>query len=176
MKKCVYCTFIYLSLSLFFFFWGGGGEGEFRGTPMYAFLQVAVIMHQSCSSLGLFFSGEMAFAGEIIHLNNSNCYFLWEFGLLYQPQGEVYCCTIAGSIVVVTSSVGPLEGPVPSQGRVDVVGWDLGGILQSSSVANSCNLEEKVGTTLVWVPLIIEHLNAITDCKFGRHDTEHYNK
>ena len=34
----------------------------------------------------------------------------------------------------------------------------------------------KLGTTLVWVPLIIEHLNAITDCKFGRHDTEHYNK
>ena len=32
------------------------------------------------------------------------------------------------------------------------------------------------GTTLVWVPLIIEHLNVITDCKFGRHDTEHYNK
>ena len=32
------------------------------------------------------------------------------------------------------------------------------------------------GTTLIWVPLIIEHLNAITDCKFGRHDTEHYNK
>ena len=32
------------------------------------------------------------------------------------------------------------------------------------------------GITLVWVPLIIEHLNAITDCKFGRHDTEHYNK
>ena len=33
-----------------------------------------------------------------------------------------------------------------------------------------------MGTTLVWVPLIIEHLNAIIDCKFGRHDTEHYNK
>ena len=35
----------------------------------------------------------------------------------------------------------------------------------------------KSGTSLVWVPLIkIEHLNGITDCKFGRHDTEYYNK
>ena len=38
------------------------------------------------------------------------------------------------------------------------------------------NIYKKYGTTLVWVPLTIEHLNAITDCKFGRHDTEHYNK
>ena len=36
-------------------------------------------------------------------------------------------------------------------------------------------MDRFLGTTLVWVPLIIEHLNEVTDCKFGRHDTEHYN-